>query len=65
MDRNQEVMVALSEPVIKRTCCASWRRNHAEVISGLQKNLVISETMHPRQKVTVEHFYEVLVAEYF
>jgi len=31
-------------------------------MSGLQLNLVISETMLPRQKVGMEHYQEVMVS---
>jgi len=37
-------------------------RNHDNVISGLQYNLVISVTMHPRRKVIEERYQEVMVA---
>jgi len=36
MERYQEVMVALSESVIKFAGIAPWWRNHGDVISGLQ-----------------------------
>jgi len=58
MERYQEVMVALLETVKKNLL--SWivpkRRNHDDVISSLQQNLVISETMYPRWKVNMEHY---------
>jgi len=41
---------------------APWQRNHGDVISGLQYNLVISETMHPRYIVFIERHQEVIVA---
>jgi len=41
---------------------ASWWRNHDDVISGLQKKLIISRTMHPRQKVIIDHYQEVKLA---
>ena len=34
---------------------APWRKNHHYVISGLQQNIIISETMHDRDEVTIEH----------
>jgi len=42
-------------PSWKIAWSAPLRRNHDNVISGWQWNLVISETMHPRWKVTEEH----------
>jgi len=62
MERYQEVMVAISECLMLNSVKESWRRNHDDVISGLQFNLVISETMHPRKKVTMERYQEVMVA---
>jgi len=41
---------------------APRRRNHDDVISSLQYNIVISENMPPRQKVTMERYQEVMVA---
>jgi len=61
-DHYQEVMVALSESVMKSSLSAPWQRNHDDVISGLQWNLVISETMHPRRNVDMERYQEVMVA---
>jgi len=49
-------------PSRKITWSAPLRRNHDDVISGWQWNLVISETMHPRWKVTEESYQEVMVA---
>jgi len=59
---HKEVGVALSESVLKFACSAPWWRTDDDVISGCQLNLVISETMHRRYKVAVDHFHEVLVA---
>jgi len=36
--------------------------DHNDVISCGQLNLVISETMHPTQKVTMERYQEIMVA---
>jgi len=49
-------------PSWKIACSALYRRNHDDVISGYQLNLVISETMNPSWKVTTEHYEEVMVA---
>jgi len=49
-------------PSHKITWSAPGRRNPDDVISGLQYNLVIKKTMHPRYKVTMDHYHEVLVA---
>jgi len=48
MERYKEVMVALSESVMKIAWSTAWWRNYDDVISGWQENLVISETMHHR-----------------
>jgi len=61
MERYQEVMVAVSESDIKICLKRPLRRNHDEVISVLQLNLFISETMHRRQNVIVERYQEVEV----
>jgi len=49
-------------PSWKIAWSARWQRNHNDVITYLQWKLVISETMHPRYKVTLDHYQEVLVA---
>jgi len=49
-------------PSWKIAWSAPWRRNYDDVISGWQWNFVISETMHPRWKVTIERYQEVMVA---
>jgi len=41
---------------------APWRRNDDDVISGLQQNLLISETVHCRTKVTKDHYQEFMLA---
>jgi len=60
MDQYQEVIVAHSESVLK----IRMKRPLADdyVISGCQQNLVISETMHPRYKITMERYHEIIVA---
>ena len=45
----------------KIPCGAPQRRYHHDVISGLQENLIISDTMHDRGEVTKEHKQEVMV----
>jgi len=48
IERNRDVMADLSETVMNISWSAPRRRNHDDVVSGWQWNLVISETVHHR-----------------
>jgi len=48
-------------PSWKIVWSAPWRRNHDDVLSALQWNLIISETINPRWNVTMERYEEVMV----
>jgi hypothetical protein len=45
VEHKQEVMVTLSETVMENSVRRPYRRYHYDVISGLQENVIISETM--------------------
>jgi len=51
MEHYQEVMVALSDSVMKICRKLPLAEKNDDVISDLQENLAISETVHPRQKL--------------
>jgi len=60
MERYQEVIIALSESVIKNSVkrpLAEKSRRHIRFAI----KLVIPETMHPRNKVTMKRYQEVMV----
>ena len=54
MEHIWETIVGLSDSVIKN-CVQRKRKQHHDVISGLQENVIISETVHDENKVNIEH----------
>ena len=48
-------------PSLKIVYGAPWRGYHHDLISGLQENVIISETVHDRNKVTIEHKQETII----
>jgi len=52
----RKLLSLLQNPSWKIAWSAALRKNHDDVISGLQSNLTSSETMHPRYNVTMEHY---------
>ena len=55
IEHKQEVMVTFSETVMVENVVRRYRRYQYHVISGLQENIIISETMHDRREVTIKH----------
>jgi len=63
LERYQEVMVALSESVIKKCVSAPWRRNDHDAISRLAiKPRYLGKPCIADKKVTMERNQEVMVA---
>ena len=56
MDINVESLFQNSP---QKTRHGTPRRYYHDVISGLQENVIISETVHDKGKVTIEHLKEV------
>ena len=49
-------------PSSKTSYGAPKRRNHHDVISSLQENIIFSETMLDRGEVTIKHYQETIIA---
>ena len=58
IEHKKELVVNFSGTIVKlcvRRPLPEISPLHHDVISGLQENMIISETMHDRGEVTVEH----------
>ena len=54
-EQNQKTIVGLSESVIRNCIQRPQRIQHHDIISGLQENVIISDTVHDGSKVTIEY----------
>ena len=55
IEQNYKFGVTLSESVIENFVRCPLAENHQDFTSGLQENIIISEAMHERGEVSIEH----------
>ena len=55
LNTNRKLRSRIQNPLLEPICSAPYRRYHDDVVSGLQGNVTMSETVLERRKQSMEH----------